>query len=94
MFMDYVAKSPDFAFLLNAKCTEIRPDGVTYTDQDGVSHEIEAGSVVLAVGTKPRSDEAIAMYNPGERVFLAGDCFEAATVQKAMRSAWAAAVQI
>ena len=43
---------------------------------------------------KVKQDEAMALFNPGERVFMAGDCIKAGDIQKCTRTAYAAAVQI
>ena len=83
-----------FHYTLGVKCTGITDTGVTYEDKDGVSHEIKAGSVVMAVGNKAKASEAAAMFNLGEKVLMVGDCVKAGSLQKAIRSAYAAANQL
>ena len=94
MFMEYVNNNKNFDYTLNAKVTKIESDGVMYIDADGAEHKVPCGSVVLAVGSKAKQDEAMALFNPGERVFMAGDCIKAGDIQKCTRTAYAAAVQI
>jgi hypothetical protein len=64
---------------------------VTYLDTDGKEHEIKAGSVVLAVGMKPKNDLALKFYGSGDRFFMIGDCIAAGNIQKVMRSAFSTA---
>lgn len=83
-----------FNFTLNARVTEITPEGVTYVDAEGESHTIPADSVVIAAGMKARSDEALSFCNSAGRSFIIGDCNKVGSVQQCMRSAYATARQI
>jgi thioredoxin reductase len=91
MFREAWEKLPNFKHILNARCNGIGADGVTYLDADGVEHAVKAGSVVIAVGMKPKSDPAMRFYSAGDRFFMIGGCHVAGNVQKAMRSAFGAA---
>lgn len=82
------------AYHLNARCTGISETGVTYTDKDGAEHNIEADAVVLALGMKPRNDEAEAFRLTAETFYATGDCVEAKNVRTATRSAFDAASTI
>lgn len=83
-----------FTFTLNAKVTDITRDGVVYTDENGASVTVPAGSVVIAAGMQARSDEAYSFYNSAQRCFVIGDCSQVGSVQQCMRSGYATARQI
>ena len=91
MFKEAWEKLPNFKYILKARCTSIGANKVTYTDADGAEHTIEAGSVVIAVGMKPKNDLALKFYGAADRFFMIGDCNVAGNVQKAMRSAFSTA---
>jgi pyruvate/2-oxoglutarate dehydrogenase complex dihydrolipoamide dehydrogenase (E3) component len=76
--------------IVNACCVGIG-DKVTYTDASGARQELEAGSVVVAVGMQPRHDETMALYDAADRFFMIGDCSVAGNIQKAVRSAFSTA---
>jgi len=84
-------KEPNFKYILKACCKSIEVDKVTYTDADGADHSIEAGSVVISVGMRPKSDLVMKFAGVAEMVINIGDCSVAGNVQKAMRSAFSIA---
>jgi 2,4-dienoyl-CoA reductase-like NADH-dependent reductase (Old Yellow Enzyme family)/thioredoxin reductase len=94
MFMEAANKQKNFEYILNATCTGIGNETVTYTDAGGTSHEIRAGSVVVAVGMKARVDCAMELSTAGNSFYMIGDCNKAGNVQKAMRSAFSIASMI
>ena len=85
---------PSFHFVLNATAKEITADHVTYTDENGVDHNIPADSVVLSVGMRSKSDEALSFYGVGSQFFMVGDCKKPGTIQTTNRSAYGAAMNI
>lgn len=91
MFKEAWEKLENFKYILQACCYGIGADKVTYLDADGAEHTVEAGSVVIAVGMKPKNDLALEFYGVGDRFFMIGDCNVAGNVQKAMRSAFSTA---
>jgi NADPH-dependent 2,4-dienoyl-CoA reductase/sulfur reductase-like enzyme len=82
---------PTFHFVLNARCTDVTEDGAVYRDADGKTQTVNAGSVVLATGMTAKQDFAMAFYGTGDRFFMVGDCREAGDIQRAIRTAFAAA---
>jgi len=84
-------KEKNLTYILNARCTIIEADRVKYMDADGGEHMIEAGSVVVAAGTKARTDEALQFYGTAARFHTIGDCDGAGNVQKSIRSAFSIA---
>jgi len=91
MFMEAWEKLENFKYILKARCTGIKADGVTYVDADGKEHDIKAGSVVISVGMKSKDDHALQFYGSANRFFMIGDCSKSGNVQKAMRSAFSTA---
>ena len=85
---------PDFHFVLNATAKEITADHVTYTDKDGVDHDIPADSVVLSVGMRSKTDEALSFYGAGQAFWMVGDCKKPGTIQTTNRMAYGAAMNI
>jgi 2,4-dienoyl-CoA reductase-like NADH-dependent reductase (Old Yellow Enzyme family)/thioredoxin reductase len=91
MFKEAWEKLPDFHAVVNARCTGIEANKVTYVDADGKKHTIAAGSVVLAAGMKSKQDLALKFNGTADRLYLIGDCNEAGNIQKSMRSAFSTA---
>lgn len=79
-----------FSSILKAKVTGITETGVTYLDENGAEQSIAADTVILAVGTRSKKDEAYAFYAPGYETTVIGDAEAIKTVQGAMRSGYAA----
>jgi 2,4-dienoyl-CoA reductase-like NADH-dependent reductase (Old Yellow Enzyme family)/thioredoxin reductase len=92
VLMDICNAEKNFNSVLNARCTGIYPDKVTYADPDGNEHEIKADTVVLCAGMKPKHEEALKLNVTGVRLSLIGDCYRASDIQRAMRSAYGTAV--
>lgn len=89
MFEEAWLALPTFHWQLNATVTGIQDDCVTYKDQEGAEHAIPCDSVVVSLGMKPLTDEALSFYGSADRFALVGDCRKSATVEQAMRSAYA-----
>jgi 2,4-dienoyl-CoA reductase-like NADH-dependent reductase (Old Yellow Enzyme family)/thioredoxin reductase len=92
--METWRKIERFHSVCGVTVTGVSAEGVSYQDKEGVTHTIPADSVVVSTGMKPLRDEAMAFYGCAQRFFPIGDCTSPATVQQAMRSAFAAASQI
>ncbi len=89
MFSDAWKKLPGFHSVVNATVTGVEDDRVTYKDADGVEHEIPCDSVVISLGMRARQDEALSFSGTANRFAIIGDCRKPATVQQAMRQAYA-----
>jgi hypothetical protein len=94
MLMEACNRQKNLTYILKARCTEIGAERVTYVDGEGASHDIKAGSVVIAAGMKPRTAQAMLLSGAGNIFYLIGDCNMAGNVQKAMRSAFSIASMI
>lgn len=94
MFMAAWQKEKNLVPITNARCTEIKKNGVAYIDADGKAQFVEAGTVIIAAGMKPKTDEALTFADCGKLFRLIGDCNKVGNVQKCMRSAFGIAVSI
>jgi len=92
--MEAAEKLKNLKHILKARCNGIREDKVSYVDANGNEQTVKAGSVIIAVGYKPRNDSALKFYGVSNRCFIIGDCNKVANVQKAMRSAFGTASMI
>lgn len=82
-----------FHYVVNAVPTEITPNGVTYQGKDGTKHFVPCGNVILSTGSRPQI-ELLEQYYGIAPVELIGDCETRGNVQKAIRQAYAAAVNL
>jgi NADPH-dependent 2,4-dienoyl-CoA reductase/sulfur reductase-like enzyme len=94
LFKEAWEREPNLKCIVNARCVGIAEKKIAYADASDTKHEIEAGSVVIAAGMKPRNDLAIKFFSCAERTCMIGDCVTAGNVQKAVRSAFSAASMI
>ena len=89
MFEEAWLALPTFHSHVNATVTGIQDDCVTYKDKEGVEHSVPCDTVVVSLGMKALTEEALSFYGSADRFALIGDCQKPATVQQAMRSAFA-----
>ena len=94
MFKDAWEKLPGFHSVVKATVTAVEDDRVTYLDAEGVEHAIPCDSVVISLGMRAKTDEALAFSSTADRFAIIGDCKKPATVQQAMRQAYAVAHSI
>ncbi|MEM3697314.1 MAG: FAD-dependent oxidoreductase [Candidatus Bathyarchaeia archaeon] len=95
MFIDTVLHQKNLKYILNAHVTGISKGSVVYVDKNGFEHEIKAGTVVVATGVKPRVKAILEYYKVGILCRAVGDCvLPRGNIQKAMRTAYAAAISI
>ena len=85
---------PNFHYVLNATAKEITADHVTYTDKDGADHDLPADSVILSVGMRSKTDEALSFYGTNPGFYMVGDCRKPGTIQTTNRSAYVTANNI
>ena len=94
MFVAAWEKIPTFHYVLSATAKKITADHVTYADKNGVDHDLPADSVVLSVGMRAKSDEALSFYGTNPGFYMVGDCRKPGTIQTTNRSAFATAMKI
>ncbi len=85
---------PNFHYVLNATAKEITADHVTYTDKEGTDHDLPADSVILSVGMRSKTDEALSFYGTNPGFYMVGDCRKPGTIQTTNRSAYVTANNI
>ncbi len=85
---------PSFHYVLNATAKEISASQLVYTDQGGQEHTLPADTVVLSVGMRAKSDEALSFYGAAPRFYMIGDCKQPGTIQTTNRNAYAVSVSI
>ncbi len=88
MFMEAWQKESNLTPIVRATCTGIGKDCVTYRDADGAERTVKAGTVVIAAGMKPKTDEALKFAASGSLFKMIGDCNQVGNVQKCTRSAF------
>lgn len=91
MFREAWERIDNFHYILQARCSRIESDQVTYVDAKGGEHVVEAGAVVIAAGMKSKHDLALKFYGTGDVFFMIGDCNVVGDIQKTMRSAFSIA---
>jgi 2,4-dienoyl-CoA reductase-like NADH-dependent reductase (Old Yellow Enzyme family)/thioredoxin reductase len=77
--------------MLETVCTGIESDGVTVKHADGSVEKVPVTGVVLAVGMKPRSDEASSFLGVAYDVVTVGDAKKPGTIFNATTTAFDAA---
>jgi 2,4-dienoyl-CoA reductase-like NADH-dependent reductase (Old Yellow Enzyme family)/thioredoxin reductase len=88
-------KTDNLSCIVQATATSISEGKVTCVDAKGSEKSIQADSVVIYAGLKPRMDEAMNFKGTAAQVLFLGDCTgKAGTVQKTIRSAFFAASQV
>jgi 2,4-dienoyl-CoA reductase-like NADH-dependent reductase (Old Yellow Enzyme family)/thioredoxin reductase len=86
---------PNINFELKTTVKSINGGTVTYTDSKGAEKTLQADSVLIWSGLKPRVDEAAKFIGSANQVLLVGDCTgKAGNVQKTQRQAYFMASQI
>ena len=94
MFQEAWEAIPTFHYVLNATAKEIREGEVIYTDQDGNDVTLKADTVVMSVGMRSKTDEALSFYDAAPNFYMIGDCYKPGTIQTGTRNAYATAISI
>ncbi len=82
---------PTFHSVVNARVTKVEKDCVYYEDKEGKEHSVPCDSVVISLGMKADTEEVLSFYGSADRFAIIGDAKKPATIQQAMRSAYAVA---
>jgi thioredoxin reductase len=86
---------PDFSYTLQATVKSITGGKVVYTDSKASEKSIQADSIVIWSGLKPRMDEAEKFIGSADDVLFLGDCTGGnGSIQKVMRSTFFVASQV
>jgi len=85
----------NFSIITEARATGISTGKVTYVDAKRNELSIQADSVVVYSGLKPKKDEALQFYGSAKQFFIIGDCSEmGGNIQKCIRSAFFTASEV
>ena len=76
-----------------ATCTAIEPGKVIF-DHDGIEKSIEADSIILAVGMRPKIAESDGFIGTADSFEAAGDCNAARILEWATKEAYYAAINL
>jgi 2,4-dienoyl-CoA reductase-like NADH-dependent reductase (Old Yellow Enzyme family)/thioredoxin reductase len=86
---------PNFSYFVETAVKSIAGGKVTYADSKGVENSIQADSIVIYSGLKPRMDEAEKFIGSADEVHLLGDCTgQNGTIQTTVRNAFFVASRI
>jgi thioredoxin reductase len=86
---------PDFKYSMKTMVKSITGGKVVYTDEKGAENSIQADSIVVWSGLKPRNEEAVNFSGSADEVHLLGDCTgDTDRLIKTMRSAFFVASQV
>jgi hypothetical protein len=66
--------NPNFKYFLKTTVKSIAGGNVTYTDAKGAENSIQADSIVIWNGLKPRTEDATNFAGSADEVLLVGDC--------------------
>jgi len=92
---DIYRNSPDFTAIMGTKVKDINGGKVTYTDSSGQERSVQADSIVIWSGLKPRIDEAEKFIGSAAEVLFLGDCTgTCGTLQKTFRNVFLAVSQV
>jgi 2,4-dienoyl-CoA reductase-like NADH-dependent reductase (Old Yellow Enzyme family)/thioredoxin reductase len=94
MFKQAWEAEPSFHGIVNATVCGLSESIVSYQNGEGRIVEAPADSVIVSVGMKAKTEEALLLYGTAPEFYMIGDCNTAATVQQAVRSAYATAMRI
>jgi 2,4-dienoyl-CoA reductase-like NADH-dependent reductase (Old Yellow Enzyme family)/thioredoxin reductase len=86
---------PNFKYFMKTTVKSITGGKVTYSDEKGAENSIQADSIVIWSGLKPRMDEAEKFIGSADEVLLVGDCTsKGGRIRKTIRNAFFVASQV
>ena len=80
-------KLPNLTVTVSSRALEISAAGLTVEEKTG-KRLIEADTVICAVGQRPRSDEAAALYDCAPEFYQIGDCITPKNITTATQNAY------
>ena len=86
---------PNFKYFMKTAVKAIAGGKVAYTDEKGAESSIQADSIIIWSGLKPRMGEAEKFMGSADEVLLLGDCTgKCGRIQKTIRNAFFVASQV
>ena len=87
-------KYPNFHSIVKASVKNATPHSVTYTDELGEEHTLDADSVIICGGMESCREEANAFFGSAPRFMVVGDCDKVANLQAGNRAAMGRVAQL
>ncbi len=94
LWLHHEVGARDIRVLTGASCTEITPETVTVRKADGSVEQIPCDSVVMAAGTRARSDVVEELRPLCDQFYVVGDAKTAKNVMMAVRDGYDAVVDL
>jgi pyruvate/2-oxoglutarate dehydrogenase complex dihydrolipoamide dehydrogenase (E3) component len=95
MFQAAWERTPNLTIVTGKEAREIGEGYVLYADKEsGETERVEADTVILAVGMRAKTDEALSYYGSAPHFYMLGDCTKPGTIQTTTRSAYAVCASI
>lgn len=91
MVHNYWRRQPNFSFKCGVRVTSIDEDGVNYIDHKGQEGKAPAKDVLLAIGMKANTADAMEFADCADIFHVLGDCDSASSVQHAVRTGFSLA---
>jgi pyruvate/2-oxoglutarate dehydrogenase complex dihydrolipoamide dehydrogenase (E3) component len=86
---------PNFKYFMKTAVKSVSGGKVTYKDEKGAEKSIQADSIVIWSGLKPRMDEAENFIGSADEVLMLGDCTgKGGRIHKTIRNAFFVASQV
>ena len=90
MFQAAWEATPNLRIVTGKEAREIGEGYVACADREtGETEKVGADTVVLAVGMRAKTDEALSYYGAAPHFYMIGDCTKPGTIQTTTRSAYA-----
>lgn len=80
--------------MLNTSCIKITKQGVWVKNKAGSEKLIEADTIIISTGLKPKKEEAFSFYGLTSKTYMIGDCERSAKVGEATERAYFVASNI
>lgn len=81
-------KHDNIKTMMEAGCTKITDKGIYVTDKEGEEVFVEADTVIIATGLRPKKQEAFDFYGLTNKTYMIGDCDRSGKVGEATESAY------
>ncbi len=94
LWLHHEVEARNIRVLTSASCTEITPDSVTVRKEDGSVEQIPCDNVVMAAGTRARSDVVEELRPLCDQFYIVGDAKVAKNVMMAVRDGYDAVVDM
>ena len=91
---DLLSEMSNVVLISKAECLEIKKDGIVALDADGVTCEIGADTVILAVGLKSNTDGLCTYYGITPHTTIIGDLRRPATIRECEEEGYFAVSEI